>query len=69
MHYQDVIEAAARRSAYGFRMRKARRRFKAERAAGAGAARVSFRAWALRTYNPDASTGKLARIVGSKDRS
>lgn len=65
MHQQDLKEAEQRRRAAAFTMRLARRRYRRDRAAGA--ARDSFRAWARRTYNPEACTGKLARIVVRKD--
>lgn len=48
---------------YLYTMRAARRRFKKDRALLPG---VSFRQWARRTYNPEATHGKLAAIVRAK---
>jgi hypothetical protein len=63
MHHQDAQEAARRFMDAAYNQRLARARFRVE----LNPNRLTFRAWARRTYGPHACTGKLARVVSRKD--
>lgn len=59
MHRQDALEAAARHRSNAFTIRVARARFKAEPNPNG----LGFRAWARRSYNFEAATGKLRNLL------
>ena len=62
MHHLDAQEAATRFASAAYSMDLARARFRAE----LNPNRLGFRAWARRTYQPNAVAGKLARVVTGK---
>jgi hypothetical protein len=56
-------EDIRREADYKYRMRDARKRFKADKKAQLASTANGFRAWARNTYQGIASTGKLREIV------
>lgn len=63
MHYLDARAATTRLRENAYTIAHARARFRVE----LNPNRLGFRAWAARTYQPGACTGKLAALVARKD--